>query len=303
MPSSTLALPAWFFVVFFFVAPVGLVFWYSFGYKPGLFGFHANDVLSLERYREVLQGPFWATFKNTVKVAVIGTTASLFIALPFAYWLAIVVPARWRGVLLALVLVPFLTNFLVRTIGWRIILAPNGVPSELLQDLGLTSGPLALLDTRGAVQLGVVYNYLPLMILPVYVALERMDPALREASKDLGASRWGTLRQVTLPLAMPGITSGLLLVFIPLMGDYVTASVLGGARGNMVGQLVASEFQQAQNWARGSAAAVVLILVIVAVVAFAAALGLLCRAVVRHRRRVDIDGTESASVSGIGAPR
>ena len=101
---------------------------------------------------------------------------------------------------------------------------------------GIRDEPLHLLQTRGAVQLGVVYNYLPLMIFPLFVALDRLDPALREASKDLGASRWKTFRQVTLPLATPGIVAGLLLVFIPLTGDYITPTVLGGAKGNMVGQ-------------------------------------------------------------------
>ena len=116
-----------------------------------------------------------------------------------------------------------------------------------------------MLFTKFAVQLGVVYNYLPLMILPLFVALDRLDPALREASKDLGAGRLKTFRQVTVPLAMPGIIAGGLLVFIPLSGDYITASVLGGAKGNMVGRMVADQFLTAQNWALGSAMAMVLI--------------------------------------------
>ena len=146
------------------------------------------------------------------------------------------------------------------------ILAPNGWASELLQKLHVTSGPFAILNTRSAVLIGVVYNYLPLMILPLYVAFDRVGLSMREASKDLGANRWRTFVQVTLPLARPGIIAGTVLVFIPLMGDYVTATVLGGAKGNMVGQLVASQFQTAQNWALGSAMAVILILVIAATV-------------------------------------
>jgi spermidine/putrescine transport system permease protein len=135
------------------------------------------------------------------------------------------------------------------------------------------------------VLLGVVYNYLPLMILPLFVAFDRVGPALREASKDLGADRWRTFTQVTLPMARPGIIAGVLLVFIPLMGDYITATVLGGARGNMVGQLVASQFQTAQNWALGSAMAVLLILVIAATVLAGAAIAyLLTWPFVRRRR-------------------
>ncbi|HEY9307481.1 MAG TPA: ABC transporter permease, partial [Microbacterium sp.] len=181
---------------------------------------------------------------------------------PVAYWMAFKVKPQRRGILIALVLVPFWTNFLVRTIGWQVILAPEGWLSSLLQGIGVLDGPLELLYTRTAVIIGVVYNYLPLMILPLFVAFDRVGPALREASKDLGAGKLTTFLRVTLPLSQPGIIAGVLLVFIPLMGDYITATVLGGAKGNMVGQLVASQFQTAQNWALGSAMAVLLMLVI-----------------------------------------
>jgi spermidine/putrescine transport system permease protein len=154
--------------------------------------------------------------------------------------------------------------------------------------VGLHPGPLQVLDTRAAVQLGVVYNYLPLMILPLYVALDRLDPAMREASADLGAGRLRTLLQVTLPLATPGVVAGVLLVFIPLSGDFITATVLGGAKGNMVGQMVYDQFLVAQNWALGSAMAVELILLIMAAVAVMAAGAGLGRAVVRTWRRVDV---------------
>ena len=287
-PHGALALPAWVFLLGFFVAPVALVVWYSFGYKPGLFGTHANDVLSLDRYGEALGGSFLRTFWNTLRTGVVGTLICLVVALPFAYWLAVKVPARWRGLLLALVLVPFWTNFLVRTLGWQIALSPEGPFSTALQAVG--GAPLDVLHTRGAVQLGVVYNYLPLMLLPVYVALERTSQALREASRDLGAGRWRTFAAVTLPLAFPGIASGCLLVFVPLMGDYVTATVLGGAKGNMVGQLVASQFQTAQNWALGSAMAVVLVLFTGGTVLLTAAVLLVVRRVVRASRRVDLEG-------------
>lgn len=286
LPQSALALPAWGWLLFFFVAPVGLVLWYSFGFKPGLFGTHSNEVLSLDRYREALSGSFGQTFRNTIEIALLGTLLCFLIAFPFAYWLAVKVPSRWRALVLALVMVPFWTNFLVRTIGWRMILSGDGALSGLLQDLGVLGAPLSMLYTRSAVQIGVVYNYLPLMILPLFVALDRLDPSLREASKDLGASRWSTLVNVTLPLAAPGIVAGLLLVFIPLMGDYITAVVLGGAKGNMVGQLVATQFQVGQNWALGSALAVVLILVILLTVLVVGLIGLALRTVVRARRSV-----------------
>jgi spermidine/putrescine transport system permease protein len=262
LPGFALAIPAWAWLVTFFVVPVGAVLYFSFGYKPGLFGTHATDVLSFDRYAEALSPTFFDVFLNTLWVGIAGTLLCLAIGLPVAYWMAVKAPANRRGLLLALVMVPYWTNFLVRTIGWQIILAPEGWMSQLLQTVGITEGPLEILYTRTAVLIGVVYNYLPLMILPLFVAFDRVGPALREASKDLGADRIRTFVRVTLPLARPGIIVGLLLVYIPLMGDYITATVLGGAQGNMVGQLVASQFQAAQNWALGSAMAVLLIVVI-----------------------------------------
>jgi spermidine/putrescine transport system permease protein len=292
-PSFLLATPAWVWLACFFLAPVSLVLWYSFGYKPGIFGTHANDVLSLDRYKEALDSAYLPTFTNTLRIGLVGTALCLVIALPFAYWLAVKIPSRWRGLLLGMVLVPYWCNFLVRTLGWAIILSPQGWVSTTLQDIGLRDTALSVLYTRGAVQLGVVYNYLPLMILPIYVAFERIDPALREASRDLGANRWRTLVQVSLPLARPGIAAGLLLVFIPLMGDYITATVLGGAKGNMVGQLVASEFQTAQNWALGSAMAVILMIFIAGTVAVIMLVSRSASAIARSRRVLTLDVPEA----------
>ncbi len=281
-----LALPAWAWLFTFFVAPVGLVLYFSFGYKPGIFGTHATDRLSFDRYAEALSPTFFTVFLNTLWVGILGTLLCLLIALPVAYWMAVKAPPARRSLLLALVLVPFWTNFLVRTIGWQIILSPQGWLSQGLQAVGLLDGRLDVLYTRQAVLIGVVYNYLPLMILPLFVAFDRVGGPLREASKDLGAGRVGTFLQVTLPIAKPGVIAGLLLVFIPLMGDYITATVLGGAQGNMVGQLVASQFQAAQNWALGSAMAVVLILVIVATASAAGALVWLASWPLRRHRRL-----------------
>jgi len=275
-------------LVFFFAVPVLFIFYYSLGYKPDIFHSIATDHLSFDRYTDSFSGTFRSVFSGTLRISLIGTTLCLLIAFPFAYWLAVRVPPRWRGLLLGLTIVPFWTNFLVRTLGWLILLQSKGPLSGILQDLHLISNPLDVLDTKSAVQLGVIYNYLPLMIFPLFVALDRLDPALREASKDLGANRWRTFRQVTLPLAMPGVVAGLLLVFIPLTGDYITASVLGGAKGNMVGALVASQFNTAQDWALGSAMAVILIFMILGSVLFFAAIGLIGRTVIRRLRRVDL---------------
>jgi spermidine/putrescine transport system permease protein len=289
-PRFALAIPAWVWFIAFFAIPVLWIAYYSLGYKPNFFTTIATDKLSFARYGEALSGTFLQTFRNTLQISILGTFLCLLIGFPFAYWLAVRVPPRWRGLLLGLVIVPFWTNFLVRTIGWRILLGPNGPLATLMNDLGLHDGPFAILDTKFAVQLGVVYNYLPLMILPLFVALDRLDPAMREASKDLGAGRLRTFRQVTVPLALPGVVAGMLLVFIPLSGDYITAAVLGGAKGNMVGRMVADQFLTAQNWALGSAMAIVLIGMILAVVAIFGLLGLAGRALIRRNRRVTLEG-------------
>lgn len=286
--GGALSIPAWVWLLVFFVAPVGMVVWFSFGYKPGIFGTHANDVLSLDRYVETLSPTFLATFVNTLWVGVLGTALCFVIGAPVAYWMSFKVRPERRGLLIALVLIPFWTNFLIRTIGWQVILAPEGWASTVLQSIGLLDGPLDVLYTRQAVLLGVVYNYLPLMILPLFVAFDRVGPTLREASKDLGAGKISTFFRVTLPLSRPGVIAGVLLVFIPLMGDYITATVLGGAKGNMIGQLVASQFQTAQNWALGSAMAVVLMLVIAASIGVAALVLWLVALPFRHRNRVEL---------------
>ena len=290
---AALSFPTWAYLVFFFIIPISMVLWYSFGYKPDLFTAHSNDTLSFSRYAQALEPTFLSTFTNTLQIAGLGTLICLLIGVPFAYWMAVKVPAKWRGLLIALVLVPFWTNFLVRTLGWQIMLAPEGFVSDALQNMGITGGPLDILYTRAAVQLGVVYNYLPLMILPLFVSMDSAGNSLREASRDLGANRWRTMWQVTLPLAMPGVIAGCLLVFIPLMGDYITASVLGGAQGNMVGQLVANQFNSAQNWALGSAMAVLLMVFTLLTVAIVGGIYLIIRAILRFNRRVLIE--ESAS--------
>ena len=281
-----LAIPAWIWLLIFFVAPIGMVIVFSFGYKPSIFATHALDHLSFDRYLEALSPTFFSTFLNTLWIGILGTVLCLVIGAPVAYWIAVKAPPSKRGLLLALVMVPFWTNFLVRTIGWQVILAPEGWLSQLLQGIGVIPGPLDLLYSRGAVLLGVVYNYLPLMILPLFVAFDRVSGPLREASKDLGAGSVSTFLRVTVPLARPGIIAGVLLVYIPLMGDYITATVLGGAKGNMIGQVVASQFQTAQNWALGSAMAVLLIIVIMLSIAIAAGLLWLVTLPLRQRNRL-----------------
>jgi len=275
---ALLLLPAGVWYGLFLIAPLVVLVVFSFGIRAPNGGYLPG--LTLDQYAEI---PTRVTpLINTIWYATLGTLGCLVVAYPLAYYLA-TRAGRLRYVLLALVVIPLWTSFLIRTYAWMFILGSNGVP-KIWDELGL--GRLVLLNTPFAITLGIVYNYLPLMILPLFVAFDRVGGPLREASKDLGAGRWTTFFRVTLPLAGPGVVAGVLLVFIPLMGDYITATVLGGAKGNMVGQLVASQFQAAQNWALGSAMAVLLILVITATIAVGAAIVWLILLPIRRRNRL-----------------
>lgn len=232
-------------------------------------------------YARALVPPFGAVFLQTLRIAGTGTLLCLLLGFPLAVFLARS-SGRARVLLLALLVVPFWSGFVLRTLAWRIVLAPNGWPSGLLQAAGLLDGPLQVLDTRVAVQIGVLSAYLPLLVFPLFVVLERQDPALRDAARDLGAGALATFLRVTLPLARPGIVAGAVLVFVPLCGEYVTPAALGGARGLMAGSLVAGQFLVARNTPVGAAMAVTLVAVILAALATAALIAMALGRV--HRR-------------------
>jgi spermidine/putrescine transport system permease protein len=295
-PKFALAIPSFVWYVFLFVVPVGLVVVNSFGTKvqgePGKVDLNSP---TLDRYRDVVaaDGTFRTVLRQTMQTSLIGTALCLLISLPVAYYLAFKVGPRAKTIVLALLMVPFFTNYLLRTLAWKIVLQPKGFVSNFLQDTHwftfgqtLRDGPIQVLDTRTAVQLAIVYNYLPLMIFPLWVALDRVELHLREASKDLGANRIRTFLRVTLPLAMPGIVAGLILVFVPLSGDYVTAALLGGVKGNMIGAQVAEQYFKAQDAASGSAIAVSLIISILVVLGVIAAFVWFMRKLLAANRRV-----------------
>jgi spermidine/putrescine transport system permease protein len=272
MPRWVMAWPALAWWTFFFVIPLLWILVYSLGAKPpaNVAGPVSLETLSFRNYGQALTEVFFNVFQITMRTAGLGTVLCALLGFPVAYALAIHVPARWRSVLVLLLILPYWTSFLLRTFAWRIILAPQGTLSDILQSLGLISGRLMVLDTNIAVQLGVVYNYMPVMILPIYVALERIEPSLIRASMDLGAGPFRTFFQVTLPLAAPGLFGGLLLTFILAAGDYVVPTILGGTKGLMVGNLVATQILASQNLPLGAAMAVLLIGLLALVVVIAA---------------------------------
>jgi spermidine/putrescine transport system permease protein len=295
-PKFLLAIPSFVWYVFLFVVPVALVLVNSFGSKvPNTPGKVDLSSPTLDRYHEVVNGSFRTVMWQTMRTSVIGTILCLLVSLPVAYFLAFKVGPKAKALCLMLLIIPFFTNYLLRTLSWKIVLQPKGFVSNFLQDehwyffgQALRDSPIQVLDTRIAVQIAIVYNYLPLMIFPLWVALDRVELPLREASKDLGAGRVRTLFQVTLPLAMPGIIAGLVLVFVPLSGDYVTASLLGGVKGNMAGNLVAEQYFRAQDAAAGSAVAVSLIISIMIVLGVVGFVAWCVKKILASLRRVTV---------------
>ncbi len=168
--------------------------------------------------------------------------------------------------MLLLVVLPFWTDYLLRMLGWRIFLSPLGLLYNAMHAVGWNVAYVSILDTRTAVMIGLVYNYIPLFILPLAVVLERIDPLLLQAADALGAKPWTIFRTVTFPMSMTGVVAGTVLVFVPMLGDYITPTLMGGARGLMIGSLVATEFTEGQNWSLGAAMAVELVVILVGIV-------------------------------------
>jgi spermidine/putrescine transport system permease protein len=250
-----LALPAAAWYGLFFLGPLGIMAVFSVSEREGY-----TDVVytfSLENFKYLWDPLYGDVFLRTFGLAVFGTAATLLVGFPFAYYLARY--ARWKTLLLLLVIVPFWTSFLIRTYSWLIILSPDFFLFRALHDLGITSDDFTLLYKREAIYIGVVYNYLPLMVLPLYAALERMDWSLVDAAEDLGDTPFQAFRRVTLPLVLPGVIAGCLLVFIPLTGEYLIPVILGGDLTVFAGNLLAQQFLTARDWPFGAAIAMVVV--------------------------------------------
>ncbi|PAV48211.1 ABC transporter permease [Pseudomonas sp. HAR-UPW-AIA-41] len=254
-----LLLPSTLWFCLLLLMPLLVILVFSLGERGHSGGYSA--ALTLANYANL--GARWQAFANTLWLAPLGTLACLLAAYPLAYFLA-VRTQRNRSLLLTLVIVPFWTSFLIRTYAWIYILGGKGLPA-LLASLGLDN--IRLLNTPGAVLIGIVYGYLPLMVFPIYVSLEKLDKRLLEASSDLGASTFETLRRITLPLSAPGIITGCMLVFILLMGEFLIPALLGGGKVFFVGNALVDLFLQSQNWPFGSAVAMTLVAMMLAIIA------------------------------------
>ena len=213
---------------------------------------------TLENYHRLLDPIYLKVFVDSLLTAALATLLCLLVAYPFA-WVLSRVDRRWRPVLLTLVIIPFWTNSLVRVYAIRSLLAAKGALNSLLLALGLIDEPVRLLYSGWAVSIGLVYVLLPFMILPLYSSFEKLDPRLIEAAADLGASPLARFRHVIVPLTLPGIAAGCLLVFLPALGLFYVTDVLGGARNLMIGALLKDQFLDARDWPFGAAASLVVI--------------------------------------------
>jgi len=205
---------------------------------------------------------YWKAYLSSLQIAVISTVLTLLVGYPIAYGMARAEEA-WRPTLLMLVILPFWTSFLIRVYSWMGILSSEGYLNQLLIGLGLISTPLTILNTNTAVYIGIVYTYLPFMVLPIYATLERMDDSLLEAAEDLGCSRLQAFWLVTIPLSKAGIIAGCFLVFIPVIGEFVIPSLLGGSGTLMIGKVLWEEFFSNRDWPVASAVAIILLLILI----------------------------------------
>src|SRR2546427_6620477 len=248
-------------LILLFGVPVALVFAVSFASR-GTYG-GIEWAFTVGNHTSIAGPPCPRIFWRSLWLAVLTTVICLVMGFPLAYVIARA-PKRRQGILLFLVIIPFWTNFLVRTYAWMFILRSEGLLSTVLSALGLTREPLTLLFTDTAVLIGLVYGYLPFMVLPLYAALERLDPSLIEAAWDLYARPFQVFTRVVLPLSKPGVIAGCVLVFIPSLGAYVTPDLLGGARSMMIGNLIQHQYIVVRAWPFGSALSFVLMAVGVA---------------------------------------
>ncbi|PVB63171.1 ABC transporter permease subunit [Labrenzia sp. 011] len=219
--------------------------------------------LSLENYLWLTEDDlYWKSYLSSVVIAGISTFLTLLIGYPIAYGMARS-PQSLRPTLLMLVILPFWTSFLIRVYAWIGILKNEGLLNQLLMAIGIIDEPLVILNTNTAVYIGIVYSYLPFLVLPLYASLERLDGSLLEAAEDLGCPPWKAFWKITLPLSLPGVIAGCFLVFIPAVGEFVIPDLLGGSDTLMIGKTLWTEFFNNRDWPVSSAVAVILLIILV----------------------------------------
>jgi putrescine transport system permease protein len=275
-PARLAAIAPYLWMLLFFLVPFGFVLKISlsqtaiaqppyvpvFDLTQGFSALKAAAELSLDNFRLLVSDNLYVlSYLRSLAVAAVSTSILLLIGYPIAYAMARL-PRRWQALAMMLVIIPFWTSFLIRIYAWINILQHDGLLNKLLLALHLVSAPVVWLSTDSAMYLGIVYSYLPFMILPLYATLAKMEPALLEAAADLGASPARAFWLVTFPLSLPGIAAGVLLCFIPIVGEFVIPDLLAGSDSLMIGQTLWLEFFTNKDWPVASAAAVVLLLLL-----------------------------------------
>lgn len=250
LQTLLLIFPSLFWLIVFFALPLIIVFVYSF-LKRGPYGQIVWE-FNLNNYGRFFDPLYLKIFARSFKIAGITTLACFLLGYPMAYWIA-TRPAKRRNTLLLLVMIPFWTNFLVRTYAWILLLRDSGLINNLLMILGLINEPLPLFGTEFAITLGLVYAWFPGMVLPCYAAIERLDFSLVEAAQDLYANEVRSFLRIIFPLTLPGVIAGSILVFIPSLGAYVTPDLLGGAKSVMIGNVIQSQFLTVRDYPFGAA--------------------------------------------------
>jgi spermidine/putrescine transport system permease protein len=247
-------------LVGFFLLPLAYLLAVSFARRSPLGTI--EWALGFSNYGRAFQSLYLGVYWRSFWMALITTVLCMVLGYPVAYTLALKVSGRWKSALLMLVVIPFWTSFLIRTYAWMVILRTEGLVNTTLETLHITHEPLRLLYTPLAVFVGLVYGELPFMILPLYAVLQKLDPTLLEAAQDLGADRWRTFLRITLPISLPGLSAGGVLVFIASIGAFITPDLLGGARTIMVGNLIQNQFATVRDQPFGSAVAFLLTFVV-----------------------------------------
>ncbi len=247
--------PGMLFLFIFMAIPVVLLLVYSF-FTRGRFG-GVVFTFTTENFAKLADPVYGGVILQSIAMGLVVTLAALLLGYPIAYAIT-KIPARWRTIALIAVVLPFWTNFLIRTYAWILLLNNAGIVNQSLMGLGIIDAPLPLLYNWGAVGVGLLYMYQPLMILPLYASLQAVDPTLREAATNLGSPPWRVFRTITLPMSLPGALTGAIFVFVPTMSNFVIPELLGGGKMILIGNLIRDQFLEARNWPFGATLALIL---------------------------------------------
>jgi spermidine/putrescine transport system permease protein len=284
MRRTILLAPGLGYLALLLVVPCLIIFAYSL-FERGTYG-GIDYTWTLGNYQRAMSALFARIFLDSARIAGTATLAALLVGYPAAYAIA-QRPRNRQMALLVLVMLPFWSNYLIRTYAWIVLLNNEGLINRALESIGLIHQPLPLLYNEFAIVLGLVYNYVPFVILALYSSISRLGPELREASFDLGGSAWTTFRRVTLPLTVPGVAAGAVFVFVLSIGNFVTPDLLGGGQRPMLGNLIYSQYLSARDWPMGSALGFILVVIMLALLFAQAVLSARASGETEARQRVE----------------